>query len=237
MAAQIRQTVVDVPAERPKPARPKAKKRTGEQLLDEQGNIDTSTLRKLAPNVAEQEAMMTIRRFQQFDELHGGKGELDEEDVLKLLNDLLKDRLGQLVIQRLTKYQFAIADRDKNGTLNLEEFMTIFAFIMEQCPKGSQKAEDTLAGLSANQKPKPEQRKSNSNSLESSARSVIVESTVVPKYVPEPAPAAAAPAPPPRAPERKEIYSSKILTTLINLIGCDLIICSGVYLPRVQETN
>jgi hypothetical protein len=42
------------------------------------------------------------------------------------------------LIKRFAAMQFQVADKDKSGSLNLREFLNIYAFVREQAPKKAQ---------------------------------------------------------------------------------------------------
>ena len=59
-------------------------------------------------------------------------GALTVDELVVILMELLGGKMAESNVRRLASMQFQAADRDKSGTLSVEEFLQVWAFIREQ---------------------------------------------------------------------------------------------------------
>lgn len=89
-----------------------------------------STARGVDPTLTQEEVAMCRAAFDRHDA--DKSGEIDEKELTLAMEEIMAHRMEKGNIGRLAAMQFQVADKDKSGTVEFEEFTYIYGFLKRE---------------------------------------------------------------------------------------------------------
>lgn len=62
-----------------------------------------------------------------------GSGELSKDEIQALMLNIMRGKMGEENIKRLTNLRFQAADTDRSGKISMHEFLNMYGFIKKEC--------------------------------------------------------------------------------------------------------